>query len=174
MPPILQSAIRLCRASPARVVLGLLVFGSSVLLMSGPVRSGNVFHAMPFVLLGIPMIVLAAVIAAPSIARDLVERVADFFTYSEKLDRAPPMYGIPQGLRKSRQYEEALAKYEEIAEAYPDELKPHLEMIDIAQSDLRDAQRAERIYQRALLEFSDEESRQRLARQMSGVRLRAQ
>lgn len=156
-----------------RVLLALLVFGLSILLMSEPVLSGNVFHAMPYVLVGIPMIALAAIIAAPSIARDLVDRVVDFFTYSEKFDRPQPMYGKAMALRKNRQYEEAMAAYEEIAEDYPDEIKPWLEMIDMSLRELGDPERAERIYQQGVLQFGDEKNRERLARQLSGLQLRS-
>ena len=154
-----------------RVVLALMVFLLSMWLMRGPVLSGSAVYALPYVLVGIPMIVLAAIIAAPSITRDLVEWVVDFFTYSEKFDRAPPMYSIPQGLRKNRRYEEAMAAYEEIAEAYPDELKPWLEMIDIALFDLKDADRAEIIHQRGMQTLVDEKQLERLARHLTGLRL---
>jgi tetratricopeptide (TPR) repeat protein len=117
--------------------------------------------------------ILAAIIIAPTIARGFVGWLYDRFSYSEKYDRPAPMYSIPQGLRKNRRFEEAIEAYEQIAEDYPDELKPYLEMMDIALGELKDPDRAELIYQQGLLNFTDPNHRERLARQRSGLRLRA-
>lgn len=119
------------------------------------------------------LLVLAAVVVAPSIARALVDKVVDFFMFSEKFDRPQPMCGRAKALHKSRQYDEAMKAYQDIAENYPDELKPHLEMIDIALRDLNDQQLAESIYQESLLMFEGAEDRERLARWRSGLSLRA-
>lgn len=170
---LIQKVYHYCNRPGMRLMLSLALFGLTCWWMAEPVLSGNVIHATPYVLVGFPVIVLSAIIAAPQIANALTEWVVDFFSASEKFDHAPPMYGIPQGLRKSRRYEEAIAGYEAIAENYPDELKPYLEMIDIALADLKDVNRAELIYQRGVLSFEDEQSRRRLARQLSGLRLDA-
>jgi tetratricopeptide (TPR) repeat protein len=154
-----------------RAIPALLLFALSVRVFSSRLDAG--LFAAPTVILGIALMVLGVVIVAPSIAHGLVERAFDFFTYSEKFDRPQPMYGKPMALRKNRQYEEAINAYEEIAEAYPDELKPWLEMIDVMQRDLGDPERAERIYQRALIEFQSKADRERLARQLSGLSLRS-
>jgi hypothetical protein len=170
---LIERIYRYCNQAGMRLLLALALFAFSCWWMAEPVLSGDVIHVIPYVLVGFPMMVLSAIIAAPQITGALADWVVDFFSASEKFDHAPPMYGIPQGLRKSRRYEEAIAAYEDIAENYPKELKPHLEMIDIALADLKDEGRAELIYQRGVLLFEDEQSRRRLARQLSGLRLDA-
>lgn len=115
--------------------------------------------------------VLSAIIIAPTIAQSFTEWLYDRFSYSEKFDRPPPMYSIPQGLRKQHRFEDAMQAYEKIAEEYPDELKPHLEMIDIALSDLKDQAMAEAIYQQGALLFKEEKDRKKLARYLTGLRL---
>ncbi|MDX1680145.1 MAG: hypothetical protein R3242_05370 [Akkermansiaceae bacterium] len=153
-----------------RVLAALLCLVTSYIIF--PMAAGLPIHLAVFVLLlALGLLILAAVMLAPPIARGLVEWAYDRLTYSEKYRHAPPMYGRPQSLRKSRRYEEAMKAYEEIAEDYPDELKPYLEMIDIALSDLKDPDRAELIYRRGVLEFEDAEDRKRLAQRLSGLRL---
>ena len=156
-----------------RLLVALILLAASFRLMALAAEINDGFGSFPAVLLSMALLVLAVIILAPSIARGLVDKVADIFMYSEKFDRAPPMYGRPAALRKSREYEEAMAAYEEIAEEYPDEIKPYLEMIDMAMRDLNDPERAELIYQQGLLKFQNEEDRKRLARQLSGLRLKA-
>jgi hypothetical protein len=82
------------------------------------------------------------------------------------------MYGIPQSKRKSGAYEEALAGYEAIAENYPDEVQPYLEMIDILLVDLNDPDRAHGVYQRGYLRLRKEEDREALARVYCAMRTR--
>jgi len=170
---LLQTIFQFCNQAGMRLLLALAVFGFSCWWMAEPVLSGNVIHAIPYVLVGFPLIVVAAIIATPQIATALADWVVDVFSASEKFDRPQPMYGIPQGLRKSRHYEEAMEAYGRIAEDYPDEIKPWLEMIEVALHELKDPARAELIYQKAVLQFEDEKNRERLANQLSGLRLRA-
>lgn len=152
------------RLIPAALLLAL----SFWLLIS---HSGMGVFAAPRVIMGMAAMVLSATIIAPSIAQALVQKAFDFFTYSEKFEQAPPMYGIPQAHRKNHRFEEAIKAYEKIAEDYPDEIRPYLEMIDIALSDLKDSQRAESIYQEGVIKFQGEDDRKRLARCLSGLRL---
>jgi len=145
--------LRLWQGIGIRLVPALLLIGVSCYFMAKVASSAHPLTAFPKVLLSMSLLLMACIIIAPRMARILVEKVADFFMYSEKFDRPQPMYGKASALRKNRQYEEAIAAYEEIAEAYPDEIKPWLEMIDLVLRDLRDPARAELIYQRALLQF---------------------
>ncbi|MGB0291505.1 MAG: hypothetical protein ACPGIA_02900 [Luteolibacter sp.] len=156
-----------------RWVVALVLVGTSFWLMSKAAASGGALVAFFPVLISMSLLVLAAVVVAPSIARALVDKVVDFFMFSEKFDRPQPMYGRAKALHKSRQYDEAMKAYQDIAENYPDELKPHLEMIDIALRDLNDQQLAESIYQESLLMFEGAEDREQLARWRSGLSLRA-
>jgi len=167
----IQAIYQFCSQPGMRLLLALAVFAFSCWWMAEPVLSGNVIHATPYVLVGIPMIGISAIVAAPQIARALADSVFEFFSFSEKFDRPQPMYGVPMALRKSGKYEAAMSAYEDVAADYPGEIKPYLEMIDMALSDLKDPARADSVYQRAVLLFEDEEDRKKLARFLSGLRL---
>lgn len=69
----------------------MVLVGTSFWLMSKAAASGVVLVAFFPVLISMSLLVLAAVVVAPSIARALVDKVVDFFMFSEKFDRPQPM-----------------------------------------------------------------------------------
>ncbi len=81
------------------------------------------------------------------LARFLAEPVGTLFYPGTHSSKKAPMYGIPESKRAKGLYEEAIAGFEKIAEDYPNETKPYIEMIDIAIRDLKDPERANKIYQ---------------------------
>ena len=114
--------------------LAALVLGFWILLGTGHVVQ---------VLLGFAFFLVAAILVSGPLARWLAEPTGSLFWPKRYYDKPQPMYGIPQSRRAKGQLEEALAEYEKIAAAHPDEVRPWLEMIDLAIHDLRDARRAE-------------------------------
>lgn len=85
-----------------------------------------------------------------------------YFTNAKPRGKAP-VYGIPQARRKKGQFEEAMQAYEAITREYPGQLQAYVEMMDMAVVDLRDLGRAERIYERALLDIQNEGDRRALS-----------
>jgi len=65
-----------------------------------------------------------------------------------------------------------MAGFEKIAEEHPDEVKPYIEMIDIAIVNLKDPDRANAIYQRGLSLLSKEDDKAVLARMYGAMRTR--
>ena len=116
--------------------------GTWILLGAG--ESGNVLQ----MLLGFAFFLVAAILLSGPAARLLAEPMGSLFWPRRYYDRPQPMYGIPQSRRAKGQLEEALAEYEKIAAAHPDELLPWFEMLDIALTDLRDPARAQIIFER--------------------------
>ncbi len=137
---------------PALVALSL---GIGVLLGAGDVAQ---------MLLGFFLFLVAAVFAAGPIARGLAEPMGSLFWPKRYYDKPQPMYGIPQSRRAKGQLEEALAEYEKIAAAHPDEVRPWLEMIDLAVHDLRDARRANLLFQAGIARLKKADDRDLLAR----------
>lgn len=82
------------------------------------------------------------------------------------------MYGIPQSRRAKGHLEEALAEYEKIAAAYPNEVRPWHEMVAIAIEDLRDPDRARYIFERGVAVLKNPNDRDRLAQTYSEIRTR--
>ena len=100
---------------------------------------------------------MAAALVARPIARLVAEPASSLFYPGTCYERPQPMYGIPESKRKKGLYEEAMADFEKIANDYPHELKPYIDMMDISIVDLKDAERANAIYQRGISALKNEE-----------------
>ena len=150
------------RAIPAAAAF---LAGFGVLLVS----AGG---AVPGMLLGMLCILAGSIVLAFPVA-NLIATAWDRLLWSRSYyDKPQPMYGIPQSRRAKGQLEEALFEYEKIAAVHPDEIRPHLEMIDLAIHDLRDAARAQAIYERGLLCLKKPEDRELLSKTYAEVRTR--
>jgi hypothetical protein len=123
-------------------------------------------------LLGCGAIIVGAIVIAFPLARLIAEPSGSLFLPKEHFDRPQPRYGIPQSKRAQGLYEEAMAGFEKIAEEYPGEVKPYIEMIDIAIVNLKDPQRAYRIYQRGISTLKKREDRDVVVRMYEAIRSR--
>lgn len=113
---------------------------------------------------GLGVFLVAAAILGVLLTGLLSEFTGFLFYSGKKFDKAPPMYSIPESKLKKGLYEEALQLYAEIAAKYPEEIRPQIEMLNIAGFHLRDPQRAAQIYQRARALFPKPEDRETLAK----------
>ena len=148
------------RGVPAAVAMAI---GVGVLLGAGDAGT---------MLLGFLFFLIAAIFIAGPIARLLAEPMGSLFWPRQYNEKPQPMYGIPQSRRVRGLPEEAIAEYEKIAEAFPEEITPHLEMIEIALADLRDPSRANDFYQRGLARLTKPEDKDRLATVYAATRER--
>ncbi|HQN80339.1 MAG TPA: hypothetical protein PLB64_04715 [Kiritimatiellia bacterium] len=123
-------------------------------------------------LVGLLFFLVAAILVAGPIARLLAEPTGNLFWPRRYYNKPQPMYGIPQSRRAKGQLEEALAEYEKIAADHPDEVRPYLEMIDVAIHDLRDADRANAIFQNGLARLKNADDKDRLAQAYAETRTR--
>ena len=147
---ILWSLLR--RAVPAGLALAI---GTGILLGTGDVL---------MMLVGFFFFLVAAIFLAGPIARGLAEPLGGLLWPKRYYDKPQPMYGIPQARRIRGRPEEALAEYEKIAAAHPDEVRPWLDMIDIALTDLHDPERANALFQRGLAALARPDDKDHLAR----------
>ncbi len=127
----------LWRLLPAGV---LFLLGTAILLAYGPFGG----------FLGFGLYLIASIILAFPLATLLVTAWGNLFWSISYFEKPQPMYGIPQSRRVKGLPEEALAEYEKILAQFPEEVRPHLAMIEIALLDLRDPARAHALYLRAL------------------------
>ena len=115
---------------------------------------------------GQPFLALACIVAgAIVIARpfsDFIGEPAGSLFYPRSPTRPEPTYSGAQGRRMRGRFDEAIAEYQRIAEAFPAEVYPHTAMIEIALLDLKDRSRAEAIVSRALVSLRDADSRKQL------------
>jgi hypothetical protein len=142
--------------------LPLLAAGGYLLFTTG--RFGA-FAWLPFGLAG-------GILVGPLITELCAEPLRGLFYPRRYAARPAPMYGIPESKRAKGRYEEAIADYERIAAEYPGELRPYVGMIEIAIVNLRDPQRAARVFERGVAALEDPDARDALARVYSGVRTR--
>lgn len=148
------------RAFPAALAMAI---GVGVLLGAGDAVS---------MLLGFLFFLVAALFVAGPIARRLAEPAGNLL-WPRTFDAKPqPMYGIPQSRRAKGQFEEAIAAYARIAADFPGEIRPHVEMIDIALADLHDPARAEAIYLHGAAVLENPDDRELLAQAYEALRAR--
>jgi hypothetical protein len=119
--------------------------------------------------IGSGLIIIGACILAWPFARLIAESTGSLF-YPSQSDPAPPQYSIAESLVKAGRYQQALAKYEEIAACYPGETKPFIDMIEIAIVRLHDSDLAERIYDRGIRSLATDAQRETLSRMYVALR----
>ena len=153
-------AVLFKRFLPAAVALAL---GVGVLL-----GAGNAIE----MLLGFLFFLVAAIFVADPIAQWLAAPMGSLFWPRIYYAKPQPMYGIPQALRAKGQLEEALAEYGKIAAAHPDEVRPWLEMIDLAIHDLQNPERARALFERGVAALKNPSDRDLLAKTYSEIRTR--
>ena len=140
-----------------------LAIGIGILLASGNVAD---------MLLGFLFFLIAAIFVAGPIARLIAEPMGGLLLPKRYYDKPQPMYGIPESKRVQKHPEEALAEYEKIAVACPEEVRPHLEMIDIALTDLHDPELAEVLYRRGIATLKKKADQELLAQVYAATRER--
>ena len=116
--------------------------------------------------------VAGALIVAAPLAGLFAEPAGNLFYPGKRSSRKQPMYGIPESKRAKGLYEEAISGFEQIAQEYPKETKPYIEMIDIAIRNLKDPERANAIYRRGLAVLKRDKDREVLAIMYSATRTR--
>ena len=159
---LLAFLIRLAVAAP--------FFAGGWFLMSRRAGAGTA----GFVLLALGMFLTGSVIVGPSLARLLAEPWGSLFSPDSYYAGPLPMYGIPESRRGKGDFEGALEGFAEIAAKYPREVRPYVEMIDIAIRDLRDETRAHEAYEKGMAVLRREEDRTYLTRMYQAIRSRLQ
>jgi hypothetical protein len=152
---------RLLIAAPI-VVAGWLILGRS---------RGGMTEAGP-VIIGVALLIAAGIVIGPAIAQLLAEPWGSLFGPNEYYSKPLPMYSIPESKRKKGLYEEALAGYREIAAKYPKEVRPYIEMIDVAIVELNDIKRAHAFYEQGLQAMRRREDRDMLTRMYAAISTR--
>ena len=113
-------------------------------------------------MLGMACLITASTIIAPSIASLIAEPTGELYFPSATRDRPPPMYSIGETKRKKGLHQEAFDYFACIAAEFPHELKPYVEMMDIAIVDMKNRALAEQAFLRGLASLVDEQDRRGL------------
>ncbi|MDD5521188.1 MAG: tetratricopeptide repeat protein [Kiritimatiellae bacterium] len=143
-------------------------------LISRYVRWGigiPLFFALPIPWFGPFLVLLGAVLIAPDIAGFLAGCFGNIFRSSLK-GKPMPIYGIPESLVAKGKYAEAEQEYEKIIQEFPNEVKPHVDMINIAVRWLNDDELAEKLFQRGMSLLKNHEDRETLSVTYANIRTR--
>lgn len=122
--------------------------------------------------LSIGSIFVAAYILAKPIATLIAKSASKLFYADEHFDRPIPQYSIPESKRKKGLFREAFEGFRHISGNYPQEVKPYVDMIDIAITDMKDKRKAEDVFHRGIATLHDKEARDELARMFKAIRSR--
>lgn len=117
------------------------------------------FHALAYI---VPFVAGGGLIVAPAIGEILAEPLRSLFYPGTHASRPGPVYSIPQSKRAKGLYEEAMRGFEDIAREFPGDVKPYIEMIDMAVVILHDGERARMIFYKGLTELEKEEDKAEL------------
>jgi hypothetical protein len=142
-----------------RVLLALPCFGIAGYLIMTASRT-DAGDVMVSLLGGAVFLLVGIVIVLPLVLEFLAEPLRSVFYPGGRASRPAPMYSVPQSKRAKGFYEEALTGFRKIALNYPGDIKPYLEMLDIAVHNLKDAERAKSILFEALAHPESEADRQ--------------
>lgn len=140
----------LFREFRVRLIVGFCCFLAGI--YAAAVTEGSIVG----LLVALPFIGIGALVVAPAITAILAQPFSSLFYPSERFDGPQPMYSVPQAKRAKGLYEEAMTGYERIASRYPKEVKPYIEMIDIAIVNLRNVERAKSILGRGIVLLGNE------------------
>ena len=104
---------------------------------------------------------LGCILIAPDIA-GYFSRFVGNILWSRRKGEPTPVYGIPESLVARGKYAEAEEEYEKIIQEFPNEVKPHVDMINIAVRWLNDGQLAEELYRRGMGLLKNQADRDKL------------
>lgn len=149
---------------------GLLLVGAGFAV--GSRAGGGLVSGFAMAIIAMGLILAGAVCLALPLSRLLSRGAGGLYFPDEKLDRPPPLYSRAEALAKMDRFDEAMAAYEAIARDYPDEVKPYIDMIEIAIRHYRDPERANRIFRQGIAALRNGDDRDTLSRMYRGIRSR--
>ena len=96
-------------------------------------------------------LLVGAILMAKPIAGLIGDLMANLFMPGDRNARPQPMYSIPEGRMTAEDYAGALEAYAELAAEHPEEVAPHLRMMEIWLRHYKDPASARTIHRNALL-----------------------
>jgi len=126
------------------------------------------------VLWGLGFMTIGVAIVMVPLAGLLAEPIGGLVYFQGRhRDKPGPVYSRAQAMRSAGRYQEALAEFENMTWEFPGEVKPYVEMIDVAVVSLKDGPLAESIFQKGMAALEKrEEARQTLKVRYGEIRSR--
>ncbi len=138
--PVLILIVRLCIAIPVLLMGFFMMFRNPGLI-------GLIF--------GAPLIILAAIIAAPPLSNLLADTVTGIFYPKRRIEDTGPVYSGVDADCQQGEYQSAIQKCRQLAEAYPDDPGPYERMMTIAANDLHDPEQTKTLLNEAFTQFDN-------------------
>ena len=108
-------------------------------------------------------LIVAALLLARPLAGLLGEWMSGLFMPGGRHDRPQPMYSIPEGRVAREDYAGALEAYAELAAEHPEEIAPHLRMMEIWLRVYQDPESARTIRDNALVSIKGKKNKEKFA-----------
>jgi len=116
---------------------------------------------MPLILAAHAVLIVAAIFMAKPLAGMVGDWVSGLFLPGDRHSRPQPMYSIPEGRMAAEDYAGALEAYAALAAEHPEEIAPHLRMMEIWLRVYRDADAARTIRDNALLSIKGKRNQEK-------------
>jgi len=108
-------------------------------------------------------LIVAALLLARPMAGLLGDWMSGLFMPGARHDRPQPMYSIPEGRAAREDYAGALEAYAELAAEHPEEIAPHLRMMEIWLRVYQDPESARTIRDNALISIKGKKNKAKFA-----------
>jgi len=109
------------------------------------------------------VLIVGAILLAKPIAGWVGDLLANLFMPGERHSRPLPMYSIPEGRMAREDYAGALEAYAALAQEHPEEIAPHLRMMEIWLRIYRDPEAARTIRDNALVSIKGKKNKAKFA-----------
>lgn len=123
-------------------------------------------------LLSVYLALLGCILIAPDVAGYISDRVAGGILGRRAPEKPPPLYSFAESRAMEGKYQEAEQEYEKIIREFPDEVRPHIGLIEIAVIRLHDGDLADRLYERGLQCLKGRARQELLTRRYREIRTR--
>lgn len=116
---------------------------------------------LPFILLSYAALISGAILLAKPIAGLIGDLMTNLILPNERHGRPQPAYSIPESRMAAEDYTGALEAYAALAAEHPEEIAPHLRMMEIWLRIYRDPAAAATIRDNALLSIRGKKNRRK-------------
>lgn len=109
------------------------------------------------------VLVIAAIIMAKPLAGWIGDWMSGLFMPGGRHDRPQPAYSIPEGRMAKEDYAGALEAFAQLAAEHPEEIAPHLRMMEIWLRVYKDPESARTIRDNALVTIKGRKNKEKFA-----------
>ena len=142
-------------------LLGIVLCGAAWWWLGARGQQEGIPGGMLAILAAHAALVIAAILLAKPLAGFIGDWLGALFMPGERFDKPPPMYSIPEGRMAREDYAGALEAFAQLAAEHPEEIAPHLRMMEIWLRIYRDAGMARTVRDNAVLSIKGKQNREK-------------